>query len=108
MGAGRRDSLIIVERFEEVGRNDLNEPIKEWAAYTKEWAAVYFGNGAEQRQAAQTEGTQAATFEVLANAKTRAITIGDRVNFDGGAWDIRSTAPIGRTEIKINAVRRLS
>jgi head-tail adaptor len=61
LSASRRDRRISIERFTETGRNSLNEPIMQWAEFAKLWAAVYFGTGAEQRAAAQTEATQAAT-----------------------------------------------
>lgn len=105
--AGRRDTRIVIERFAEVGRDSLNQPIMSWAEHAKLWANVFFGTGAEQRAAAQTEATQAASFEVLASTKTRSITTADRIAFMNGHWDIRAVVPIGLAGIKINAVMRL-
>ncbi|KKW93874.1 phage head completion protein [Sphingobium chungbukense] len=105
MKASPRNRLITIER-DTPTRNDLNEPVPDWSEYCREYAAVFFGTGTEQRDAAQATGTQAASFEVLSNNKTRAIRLTDRIQFDGGAWDIRSIAPIGlNAGVKINAVR---
>jgi len=105
MKAGRRSHLVIVERFTET-RDALNAPVKVWSEYCRAYAAVYFGSGSEQREAAQTQGSQAASFEVPSNSATRDITVLDRISFMGGEWDIRSIAPIGLNEgVKINAVR---
>ncbi|SCW77579.1 head-tail adaptor [Sphingobium faniae] len=102
--SGRRDRRIIIERAT-ITRNPYNEPFETWGEYCREYAAVFYGNGTEQREAAQTQASQVASFEVLANSKTRAISVTDRISFGGGLWDIRSVAPIGRDGVKINAVR---
>lgn len=107
LDSGRRNKRILIEREIETGRDTLNQPIIEWALYAKPSADVIFGSGSEQRAAAQTDATQAATFEILANSKTRALLMTDRVRFLGGLWDIRGIAPIGDAGIKINAVRQV-
>lgn len=105
MKAGQRNRRIKFERFTE-SRNALNEVVHNWTPHCEEYAAVYFGSGSEQRDAAQTSGSQTASFEVLSNSKTRAVTVMDRILFDGGIWDIRSIAPIGLNRgVKFNAVR---
>lgn len=105
LDAGRRDKRIVFERFTEIGRDALNAPIQEWAEYAKAWAAVYYGSGAEQREAAQTSASLSASFEVLANSKTRSLLLTDRIRFDGLLWDIRSTIPFGHNAgVRISAV----
>lgn len=105
LDAGRRNKRILIERETETGRNALNEPIVGWAEYANPWADVIFGNGAERRAAAQTGGTQSATFEVLKNSKTSALLMTDRINFMGAIWDIRGIAPIDDDGVRIDAVR---
>lgn len=95
LDAGRRDKRITFERFTEAGRDTLNAPIPQWTEYAKAWAAVYYGSGSEQREAAQTSASLGASFEVLANSKTRGLLLTDRIRFDGLIWDIRSTIPLG-------------
>ncbi|UZW54963.1 head-tail adaptor protein [Sphingobium sp. JS3065] len=106
MKARNRPHRITVERFTTT-RNAYNEVIETWAPYCEAYAAVYYGTGAEQRQAAQEGASLPASFEVLANSKTREISVMDRISFNG-LWDIRSVAPMGRDGIKINAVRAAS
>jgi hypothetical protein len=55
-----------------------------------------FGTGQERREAAQESASAAATFRVLGNAVTEGVTVKDRIQFDGSAWDIISNVPIGR------------
>lgn len=108
MKKGRLKDRITIERYSEIGKDTLNQPIVDWTVFTRAWAETFYGNGGEQRAAAQTDATQAASFEMQSNAKTRSVSVGDRVDFANGKWDIRSIAPIGRDGIKINAVRQVS
>ena len=104
MKAGHRKHRIVIERAS-ITRNGLNEPIKTWETFCAEMAAVYYGSGREQREGAQTQASQAASFEVLSNSRTRAVSVKDRINFGGGLWDIHSVAPIDGGGVKINATR---
>lgn len=81
--------------------------VESWVDVFDEYAAIYYGTGTEQRNAAQTQGEQAATFEVLSNQRTRDLTVSNyRILHGGGVWNIRSLADIGFNEgRKINAVR---
>lgn len=77
-----------------------------WDLLGKAWASTYFGTGEEQRAAAQDNGVQLASFEVLANSVTRALSVGNRLYYPirdadpekWPAWDIRAIAPIGSNE----------
>lgn len=78
----------------------------DWSLWCQEFAAIYYGTGTEQRQAAQEQASQSATFEVLSNAKTRAVSVGDRVVFDGGTWDITAHNDLGFHDgVRITTVR---
>lgn len=107
--AGRRNKQIIIER--RIAKTDgRGQPTKDvaWAEYANPWAAIYYGSGSEQRDAAQQQAQQAATFEILFNSKSRLITPGDdyRIRYGTAIWDIRSVAEIGFNEgIRINAVK---
>ena len=104
VGAGKRDRKIVFERAT-VTQDDYGEEIATWASWSGAWASVRYGTSAERREAAAEQGSQAATFRVLATAKTRAVTITDRIAFEDAAWDIEGIAPIGREEIEFTAVR---
>lgn len=107
MKAGQRNRRIKFERFTE-SRNALNEVVHNWTPHCEEYAAVYLGSGSEQRAAAQTGGSQTASFEVLSNSKTRAVTVMDRILFDGGIWDITANHGLGLNEgRRITAVREV-
>lgn len=106
LDAGRRNKRITIEQRTAVD-DGYGGDIETWTLFAKPWASVFYGSGAEQREAAQQGGSQSASFEVLSNSKTRIISVANhRVLHDGGVWDIRSVAPIGLNEgVKINAVR---
>ena len=69
LAAGRRNKRIRIEA-RTVAEDDYGGEAEAWAVYARPWASVYYGSGAEQREAAQQGGSQAASFEVLSNSKT--------------------------------------
>ncbi len=92
MTAGRRDTLVALESATVV-QDDYGQEVPTWAAQGEEWAAIYYGRGDERRQAAMEQGLQAATFQVLSNGMTRAVTLKDRLVCDAEPWDIVGIAP---------------
>lgn len=102
--AGRRDRRIVFERATTT-QDDSGEQAPAWTNWCSPFAQVRFGTSAERRQAAAEQGSQAATFRVLATSKTRAVTKLDRISFEGSPWDIEGIVPIDRTEIEFTAVR---
>ena len=102
--AGDRTSRIVFERATTVD-DDYGQKTPTWATWAAAYASLRWGTSAERRQAASEQGSQAATFRVLATAKTKAVTVRDRIVFDGTNWDIEGIAPIGRTEIEFTATR---
>ena len=106
ISAGKRDQLITIERAT-AGEDAYGEETLTWAEFTKEWSAVFWGRGNERREAAREQGQQPATFQVLANLDTLAVTIEDRINLDGEIFDIAGIAPVGRGVIEFTGVRAL-
>lgn len=100
---GRRDTLIAFEA-KTVTNNDHNEEIETWAEAFREWARVIWGGGSERRQAAVEQGQQTATFVVPDNARTRALTIANRITRGGEAWDITGIADGIPGELEFTAV----
>ena len=89
MSAGRRRDKIVFQRagLTDDGyteREDWDNPV----TVATEWAAVFYGSGAERRQAAMEQGSQTATFEVPSNNATRSMSVKDRIVFNGASWDI--------------------
>lgn len=93
MRAGPRNRLVTIERFDITGTDVYGQPQRSWVEYCRAWAAVNFGTGQERREAAQTQASASATFSVLANSATNAVTVQDRISFDGSYWDITSNVP---------------
>jgi head-tail adaptor len=90
MAAGRRNKLIRIDRSGPEVDDGYTKRPGEWAPFASEWAEVRFGTSSERREAAQEQASVSATFAVLDNDKTRAVTPKDRIHFDGGNWDIQS------------------
>ena len=107
LDSGRRDKRIAFKAkragVDGRGHSTVGEA---WELLGKASAAIYFGSGEEQRAAAQDSGVQRASFEVLANSVTRALSVGNRLYYPirdadpekWPAWDIRAIAPIGSNE----------
>jgi head-tail adaptor len=92
MTAGRRDQLVTLQAYTTT-QDEYGEEVQTWADSGAEWAAVFYGKGDERRQAAMEQGEQAATFQMLSNTQTRALTVTDRIVLGGVNWDIRGIAP---------------
>ena len=103
MRAGRRDTPVVLERFTS-STDEYNEPVETWAPIGTEMAEVYFSRGDERRRAAMEQGEEAATFKMLATARTRSLTVRDRLQALGRTWNIKGSVPRGRTGIEVTAV----
>lgn len=103
MKKGRMRSRITVERKGAPVDDGYTTIPGGWIVWCKAYAAVFYGSGNEQRQAAQEQASQAASFEVAATTKTRTISVADRISFDGALWDIT-----GNHEIERGAGRRIT
>lgn len=103
MTAGRRDSLITIQRGTPT-LDDYGGETLVWATLATEWAAVFYGRGDERRQAAIEQGKQPATFQVISNTATRSANVKDRIVHDGWNWDIEGIAPMNRMLIEFTAV----
>jgi len=87
MTAGKRDQLIELQTYTTT-TDDYGGETQTWTTAAEEWAAVFYGRGDERRQAAMEQGQQPATFQVLDNDVTRAMTVSGRIVHDGANWDI--------------------
>lgn len=72
--------------------DDYGDEVETWADYAEAWARVVHGSGQERRQAAQEAASVTATFYVLRNPLTAALTPKDRIEWEG-SWDIVSAVP---------------
>ena len=108
MKSGPRDDLITIERNTGTGENAFGEVTAGWTTYATAWAEVIYGKGSERRQSAVEGADQPATFRVLAETETKAVTVADRINFGGDIWDITNVSPLDRDAIEYTAIRRAS
>lgn len=104
--SGRRDKKIVIERAGPPVDDGYTTLPGAWAQWWSGRADIFYGTGTEQRQAAQEGASQTASFDVLANSKTRAVSVTDRIMFDGATWDITANIEIDRgAGRRITAVR---
>ncbi len=104
-GAGKRDTQIVFQR-KSIEIDDHGGEAGVWSTWSTDWAEVLFGTGQERREAAQPSASQTATFIVLAHAKTRALTPGDRISgYLGADWNITGAVPIG-ADVHVTAVAK--
>lgn len=105
MKAGPRNRRIVFQR-KTIIEDDYGEEIEAWTDYAILWAGVIWGTGAERREAAQLSASQPATFRVLGNSETLALSVLDRISFAGGLWNITSVVPLGLNEgVEVTAIR---
>ena len=90
-----------------VTTDDYGGEIQTWTSAGDRWASVRYGTGQERREAAQLSATVPATFRVRRDTLTKTIGPKDRIEFDGGTWNIVG-APVmtpERDTLDIAAVR---
>jgi head-tail adaptor len=104
--AGNRSELVTLQRATAT-QDGYGEEVPTWAELGTEWAAVFYGRGDERRQAALEQGSQAVTFQMLANDLTRSVTLKDRLLHDGSTFDVVGIAPMDRATIEFTATRSL-
>lgn len=103
----RRNKRISIEKLHAAmdgfGHKSNNA---EWKEECRAWVAITYGNGGEQREAAQLGGSQTATFYAPANEKTRTVSVRDRIRYPLSdpdpakwpAWEISAVAELGFNE----------
>lgn len=117
MRSGTRKWKIIIQRQGPPTDDGYNTVPGAFADYAAEYARIIYGSGREQREAAQEVASQVATFEVLNNSKTRAISVSDRLRYpvtdddpdNWPVWDIQAVSDLGFNEgVRITATRAAS
>jgi len=101
---GERAWLVKFQRATAVA-DTYGQEMPTWADHTSAWARVRFGLAAEKRMAAQEGGQQSATFECVPTTLLLAVTLKDKIIFDGSDWDIAEVAPLDRQTIRFTATR---
>lgn len=110
----RRRHKIVIQRAGAPVDDGMTTQLGPYATWATEFAAIFYGSGREQREAAQESAGQSASFEVLSNAKTRAISVTDRLCYpvtdpnpdNWPVWDIQAANDLGLNEgVRITATR---
>lgn len=78
-----------------------------WTDLEKALARVRYGAAGERREAAQESGAQTATFEVYPTPTLLAVTLRDKIAFDGSDWDIVEKANLDRRTLRLTATRSI-
>lgn len=107
MRAGKRAYSIAFVRAA-VTTDEYNASVENWASPTTlvtVTAQVTFGTAQEKREAAQQSASQAASFECLRSPTLDAVTMKDRVSFDGSQWNLTERAPLDRQTIRFTGLR---
>lgn len=117
MRSGDRKWKIIIQRAGAPGDDGYTTTPGAFTTYTTQRAAIYYGTGKEQREAAQEVGSQPASFEVPSNSLTRATSVTDRLCYpvsdpdpaNWPAWDIQAVSDLGfNVGVRITATRAAS
>lgn len=103
MRASKRDTVLIFQRLDETGVNNLNEPVRDWVELGREYGAIWWGNSAERREAGREQASQTANFITASTSMTRGVKVTDRIFVRDMAWDITGIAPMNRAEIHFTA-----
>jgi SPP1 family predicted phage head-tail adaptor len=93
--AGKRIHRIVFHKATETTDN-YGAIVSAWTQHTEAFAEVLFGTGAERREAAQTQASQAATFIVPTTPKVALVTEKDRIIGLSATWNITSAISVGR------------
>lgn len=109
MKIGNLDRRVTIQNHTD-SRDAFGGITKGWTAVRTESAHYNPGTGSERRIAGQEQSSLAATFTFHSSILTRSISPeSHRLSFDGGIWDIISTAALDRNRyIAIDARRRTS
>lgn len=106
--ATQRTEMIVFQRAT-LTTNEYNEQVLTWpgTVLATRRARVRFGTAQERREAAQEGGIQSATFECVRSSTLNAVTLKDRIAYDGSDWDIIERAPLDTATIRFTATRNL-
>lgn len=104
MRAGKLDRRLIIQR-KSITYSDSGEPIETWATLATVWAQARPNRGDERFSVRQLVGTAVMTF-LIRYRSDLALTVEDRLSYDGKTWDIADLRELGRrvgTEIDATA-----
>lgn len=86
---GELDRRITLQRFTEVSRDEVNEPIQDWVVLKTVWARRRDVSDGEREASGQVGSTLISRFVVRSSSVTRTITPVDRLQHDSATWNIQ-------------------
>lgn len=86
-GAGQLDRRITIQRAT-IAQDAFGGDVETWADLTTISAARTDVKDGERLAAEQVNSSLMSRFKVRSSIATRGITPKDRINYDGGIWDI--------------------
>jgi len=89
-GAGRRNTLIVIQSAEDGAANEAGEVLPTWSTFTERWAEVLPSSGREFTAAMQTNALVTAVCKLPYDAKTAAISSRMRVKIGARVLNIAS------------------
>lgn len=95
MRAGKLDRRVTLQKWTEIGRDDLNQPVFEWVDGVTVWAQQRPQRGAEAVKAGQMEGVRMMQFQIRYRGD---VSVKDRIIFDGAAYEITGLSELGRRD----------
>lgn len=104
MRSGKLDRRLLIFR-KTVTESGSGEPIETWSPIAEVWAQQMPNRGAERFTATQLVGAAVMTFHIRYRADL-ALTVQDRLEYEGRVWDIQDIRELGRrvvTEIDATA-----
>lgn len=96
MRAGKLDRRVTIQR-KTVTESGSGEPIEAWNDLATVWAQARPNRGDERFSTMQVVGSAVTTFVVRFRADL-AVTVLDRLGYDGKTWDILDVRELGRRE----------
>ncbi|WP_180901945.1 phage head closure protein [Martelella soudanensis] len=96
MQAGKLDRRIRIDRWDETGRNELNEPMPAWTTVTTVWAQQRPNRGDERFSSGQLAGQIVMTFHIRFRGD---LTREDRIVYEGRAYNIKDIREVGRRKV---------
>lgn len=82
------DRRIIIQRYDEIGRNGYNEPILDWVLVASVWAGRMDVSDAEKVSASHEQSALVTRFSVRHSPDTASVSAADRISYDGRIWNI--------------------
>ncbi len=94
-GAGNLNQIVTFQRAVPWA-DDYGNTVNAWADHLSVWADVRETTGKERVDAGRVAEARTATVRIRRSLASLGLTTADRMTYNGGIWNIRSIAEVGR------------